>query len=86
MSFLVELHSLGGSMGEAVEPIEVVHVATREEADAIIEKVDSHEASDFGELLWAILVEVPEVVSGEDGITQMFNNYYFEDYEDDNDE
>ena len=81
MSYLVELHTTGGSMGEAVIPIQVVHVATKPEADAIAENVNNHPAAGNSEYLWAIVLEVPELVSVEQATDDMFDTYPFEDYD-----
>lgn len=81
MTFLVELHMCGGSMGEAVPPIEVVHVATKQEAEAIADKVHDHPANEYDDL-WADIVEVPSILSEADATKKMLSNYYFEDDED----
>lgn len=86
MSYLVELHTCGGSMGEAVEPIELVHVATEEEAELVAAAANDHPINNGYGDLWAIIVEVPEILSGVDGVTAMLNNYYFEDWEEDQDD
>ena len=81
MSYLVEFHTCGGSMGEAVIPIEVVHVATEEEADRVAAVVNDHPINEYDDL-WAIVVEVPSILSEADATKKMLSNYYFEDDED----
>lgn len=82
MTFLVELHMCGGSMGEAVPPIEVVHVTTKQEAQAVADMVHNHSANKYDNL-WTVITEVPILVASEaDAVKQMLSNYYFEDYED----
>lgn len=67
-------------MGEAVMPIEVVHVETEEEAERVAAVVNDHPVNEYDDL-WAIVVEVPPVLSEADATKQMLSNYYFEDYE-----
>lgn len=84
MSYLVQLHMCGGSAGEAMEPIEVEHVSTLDEARVIESTVHAHPASDNGNELWLRIVEIPEISSGSKALSKVMSNYYFEDWEYDN--
>lgn len=77
MSYIVTVHMCGGSGGEAVPAIEVAHVATREEADAVEKWVHSHPGAESSEL-WALVYEIPEIQSVSEVQTQFEKNDYFE--------
>ena len=79
MSYLVTLHSCGGSMGEAIPAAETVVVATEAEAEAIVDWVDKHPINGkYGEI-WALHYEIGEPTDVAGGIETLEESWVFED-------
>lgn len=82
MSYLVSLHYCGGSSGEAIEAVKLVHVGTKDEAKRISKKVHAHPNSRNGNELWARVIEIPEIQSEAGAEETMFQSSYLEEEED----
>lgn len=80
MSYVVGLHSYGGSAGEAMDPQALVTVATLEEAEVIEKAVKEHPANKQS---WygAVITKVPDTKKLEDAISEIFECYLFEEFE-----
>lgn len=78
---MATLHSCGGSMAEAVEPIGGAHLATKEDAEAVAKHFNDLAIAERREL-FAIVTEVTPAVDVEAAIRQIrAEAYVFEDDE-----
>lgn len=78
MSYNVGLHSYGGSASEALDPQEMVNVATLEEAKQIEKAVYTHPAE---REVGVVITKVVETVTVREALDKFFKNYLFDEWE-----
>lgn len=85
MSYIVTLHSCGGSMGEAIDSIGSAVVADEATATEVADHFnDLNDSSGYdGSEIYAVVEEVPELMGKEDAIAEIKKAYVFEDMEGD---
>lgn len=82
MSYMVSVHYVGGSMGEAVWSHGNVVVSTEAEANSVADAINNHPAAQNGWALVPVITEIPEILSEEKAVETMLSTNYIAEYED----